>query len=230
MAYAEVIAKSTKVFKNLPEEKFLFVIDLHALSKLDVDFSPTNLEPMSSASIILRAYRIFALQKLRFQNNSIGICILTSNSFRLVMNFTSNINVIIEKLSSISVGNENPEEVVAYDFDSLLNCIYKLREFHKDCLFRVIMTYNRDDCLPIIEQLDKNIFSMFCSPKFYFDIVYVSKYDIATNKMVQTIYAKLSLLCNPWSYKVCVQRKPIAIINGITTLLPHPYTRELATK
>jgi len=229
MSYSKICEKSPKVFKKLPEEKILFVIDLYSILKMDIDFSPTNLEPMSSLDIILRAYKIFALQKLRFQNNSFGICVLTSHSFKLVMDFTSNINVIIEKLSCISTENDKSEKV-AYDFDSLLKSIGKLRDFHKDCIFRVIMTYNRDDCLPIIKQLDKNIFNMFCSKTFYFDIVYICENNVTTDEMARTIYAKLSLLCNPWSFKICVQRKPISIINGITTLLPHPYTREVETK
>jgi len=228
MSHSEVVEKTPSVFKKLPEEKFLFVIDLYALSKSDIDFSPSNLEPMSSLSIILRGYRIFALQKLRFQNNSFGICVLTRHSFKLVMDFTSNINIIIEKLSSISIENEKFEEVATYDFDCLLKSISKLREFHKNSIFRVIMTYNRDNCLPIIKKLDKNIFNMFCSPTFYFDIVYVCKNDISTDEMAQIIYAKLSLLCSPLSYKICVQRKPMSIINGITTLLSHPHTRKRA--
>lgn len=222
--------KTPKAFKKLPEEKFLFVIDLYTLSKLDIDLSSTNLESMSSLAIILKAYRIFALQKLRFQNNSFGICVLTPHSFNLVLDFTSNVNIIIEKLSSLLNENEHFEEVSSYSFDSLLKSIYKLRELHKNDVFRVIMTYNRDNCLPNIKKLDKNTFDMFCSPTFYFDIVYVCENDISTDKMAQTIYARLALLCSPVSYKVCVQRKPISIINGIITLLPHSYTRKQAIK
>jgi len=234
MSYANALSKKfTKTpieFKNLPDEKILFVMDSYALSKTDIDFSPTNIDSMSSVTIIRRAYRFFALQKNRFQNNSFGICLLTPHSFNLVMDFTTNINVVIEKLSSILNQNDKPEEVVAYDFGPLLKYIGKLRNLHKDCIFRVIMTYNRDDCLPIIEPLDKKTFNIFCSPTFYFDTVYVCENNIETDEMAQTIYGKLALLCSTWSQKVCVQRKPMAIINGITSLLPHPYTRELTSK
>lgn len=234
MSYANALSKnlikSPVVFKKLPDEKILFVIDSYALSELDIDFHPFNLDSMSSLAIILRAYRFYALQKTRFQNNSFGICILTPHSFNLVMDFTTNIKVIIEKLSSISIQNDKPEEVASYDFGSLLKFVAKLRNMHKDSIFRVIMTYNRDDCLPIIEPLDKKTFSIFCSPTFYFDTVYICENNTETNEMAQTIYGKLALLCNPWSYKVYVQRKPISIINGIASLLPHPYTRELSSK
>lgn len=234
MSYANALSKNLvktpKEFKRLPEEKILFIIDSYALSKQDIDFSPTNIDPMSSLSIIQRACRIFALQKNRFQNNSFGICILTPHSFRHLMDFTSNINNIIEKLSTISVQNDKPEEVAAYDFGPLLRYVEQLRNIHKDCLFRVIMTYNRDDCLPIIEPLNKKTFNIFCSPTFYFDTVYVCGNNIEMDEMTQTIYGKLALLCSTWSYKVCVERKPVSIINGIIALLPHPYTRELTTK
>lgn len=234
MSYASALSKNlvkTPVeFKKLPDEKILFVIDSYALSKSDIDFHPSNLDPMSSLAIIQRAYRFFALQKTRFQNNSFGICILTPHSFNLVMDFTSNIKVIIEKLSSISIQNDKPEEVAAYDFSPLLKFVGKLRNLHKDSMFRVIMTYNRDDCLPIIEPLDKKTFSIFCSPTFYFDTVYICENNIETDEMAQTIYGKLALLCNPWSYKVYVQRKPMSIVNGIASLLPHPYARELTSK
>jgi len=200
------------------------------LLKLDIDFSPTNLDPMSSVAIIQRACRFFALQKNRYQKNSFGLCILTQHSFNLLMDFTSNINIIIEKLSSLLIQNDKPEEVAAYDFGPLLKYVGKLRNLNKDSVFRVIMTYNRDDCLPIIEPLDKKTFSLFCSPSFYFDIVYICQNNIETDEMAQNIYGKLALLCNTWSYKVCVQRKPVSIINGITSLLPHPFTRELKTE
>lgn len=234
MSYANALSKnSTKTpieFKKLPDEKILFVIDTYALSKFDIDFSPTNIDPMSSVAIIRRAYRFFALQKNRFQNNSFGICLLTPYSFNLVLDFTTNINIVVEKLSSVLIQNDKPEEAAAYDFGPLLKYIGKLRNLHKDCIFRVIMAYNRDDCLPIIEPLDKKTFNIFCSPTFYFDTIYVCENNIEKDDMAQTIYGKLALLCSTWSYKVCVQRKPIAIINGITSLLPHPYTRELSTK
>lgn len=234
MSYAKALAKKAVrpavEFNTLPDEKILFIIDTYALTKLDIDFSPTNLDSMSSLAIIQRAFRFFALQKNRYQNNSFGICILTPHSYKLVLDFTSNINIIVEKLSSILVQNENPEEVAAYDFAPLLKYVGELRCIHKDCMFRVIMTYNRDDCLPIIDVLDKDTYSIFCSPKFYFDTVYISGNDIHTDEMAQTIYGMLALLCNTWSYKVCVQRKPIAIINGIATLLPHPNARELISK
>lgn len=233
MSYANAVSKkvekTTTIFKKLPDEKILFVIDSFALSKFDIDFSPTNLDSMSSLDIILRAYRIFALQKNRFQNNSFGICILTVRSFKLIVDFTSDINIIIEKLSSIVVRNDKPE-VAAYDFGPLLKYIGTLRNIHKDNVFRVIMTYNRDDCLPIIEPLDKNTFSIFCSPTFYFDTIYICENNIETDEMAQTMYGKLALLCNSWSYKICVQRKPISIINGVISLLPHPFLRKVTTE
>ena len=179
MLYASALSKSLRKtpleFKSLPDEKILFVIDTYALSKTDIDFSPTNIDSMSSVAIIQRAYRFFALQKNRFQNNSFGICLLTPHSFNLIMDFTTNINIVIDKLSSILTQNDKPEEVVAYDFGPLLKYVGKLRNLHKNCIFRVIMTYNRDDCLPIIEPLDKKTFNIFCSPTFYFDTVYVLK-------------------------------------------------------
>lgn len=234
MSYANALSKHlTKTpvqFKKLPDEKILFVIDSYALSKLDIDFSPTNLESMSSLAIVLRACRFFVLQKNRFQNNSFGICILTPLSFNVVLDFTSNINTVIEKLSSILIQNDNSEEAETYDFGPLLKYVGKLRNLQQDCLFRVILTYNRDDCLPILEPLDKKTYDIFCSSKLFFDTVYVCKNNIESDGMAQYIYGKLALLCNAWSYKVCVQRKPIAIVNGITSLLPHPYTRELTTK
>lgn len=234
MSYAKAVSKNLVktpiAFKKLPDEKILFVIDSYTLSNLDIDFSPTNLDPMSSLAIIQRAYRFFALQKNRYQNNSYGICILTPQLFTPVLDFTSDINVVIEKLSSILIPNGIPEEVAAYDFGPFLKYVAKLRNSHKDCVFRVIMTYNRDDCLPIIEPLDKITFNIFCSPSFYFDTVYICENNIETDVMAQTIYGKLALLCSTWSYKVCAQRKPISIINGITSLLPHPQIRELASK
>lgn len=234
MSYAKALAKNLEKppveFKTLSDEKILFIIDSYALTKLDIDFSPTNLESMSTLAIIQRACRFFAIQKNRFQNNSFGICILTPQSYRMVLDFTSNINIVVEKLSSLLVQNETPEEVAAYDFGPLLKFVAELRNAHKDSVFRVIMTYNRDDCLPIIDPLDKNTYSIFCSPTFYFDTVYICENDIDTDEMAQTIYGMLALLCSTWSYKVCVQRKPIAIINGIASLLPHPTARELITK
>lgn len=234
MSYASAVSKNLVktpvVFKTLPEEKILLIIDSYALTKLDITFSPTNLDPMSSLAIVHRALRFFVLQKNRYQNNLFGICLLTPHSYSLVMDFTSNINTIIDKLSSILTQNNEPEEAAAYDFGPLMKFIGKLRNVHKDCVFRVIMTYNRDDCLPIIEPLDKITFNVFCSPTFFFDTIYICGNNIETDEMAQTIYGKLALLCSNWSYKVCVQRKPVAIINGITALLPHPNTRELATK
>ncbi|XP_025412511.1 uncharacterized protein LOC112684953 [Sipha flava] len=234
MSYAKALSKNlvkpSVEFKTLPNEKILFIIDSFALTKLDIDFSPTNLESMSSLAIIQRACRFFALQKNRYQNNSFAICILTPHSYKFILDFTSNINIIVEKLSSILIQNEKPEEVAAYDFGPLLKFVAELRNMHKDSVFRVIMTYNRDDCLPIIESLDKNTYSIFCSPTFYFDTVYICENNIDNDEMAQTIYGMLALLCNTWSYKVCVQRKPIAIINGIASLLPHPHARELTSK
>lgn len=234
MSYADALSKNlTKIpieFKKLPDEKILFVIDSFALSKTDIDFSPTNIDSMSSVAILRRAFRFFALQKNRFQNNSFGICVLTPHSFNVVMDFTTNINIIVEKLSSILIHNDKSEDAAAYDFGPLLKYIGKLRNLHKDSIFRVIMSYNRDDCLPIIEPLDKKTFNIFCSPTLYFDTVYVCDNNIETDEMAQIIYGKLALLCSTWSYKICVQRKPMAIINGITSLLPHPFVRELTTK
>lgn len=234
MSYASAVSKNLVktpvVFKELPEEKILFIIDTYSLTKLDITFSPTNLDPMSSLAIIQRALRFFVLQKNRYKNSFFGICILTPHSYSPVMDFTSNTNTIIEKLSSILTKNYKPEEAAAYDFGALMKHVGRLRNLHKDSGFRVIMTYNRDDCLPIIEPLDKVTFSTFCSPTFYFDIIYICGNNIETDEMAQTIYGKLALLCSNWSYKVCVQRKPVAIINGITSLLPHPFARELATK
>lgn len=232
MSYAKAVAKNLVktpiVFAKLPPEKILFVIDSYSLADLDIDFSPTNLDPMSSVAIIMRAFRFFALEKNRYQNNSFGICLLTPHSYRLVLDFTSNIKMFIEKLSSIMTQQQyNFEEAAAYNFSSLMKCVGQLRDSNKDCIFRVIMTYNRDDCLPIIDPIDPMTFSFFCSPTFYFDTVYICQNNIETDEMALTIYGKLALLCNPWSYKVCVQRKPVSITNGITSLLPHPNTREL---
>lgn len=233
MSYASALSKNlvkTPVFKKLPDEKVLFVIDSYTLSKYDINLGSKNFDPVSSLAIIEGAYKFLAMQKNLFRNNSLGICILTPHSFNLVMDFTSDVNTVIEKLSSISVQNNKPEEVAAYDFGPFLKFVGKLRNLHKDSIFRVIMTYNRDDCLPIIEPLDPNTFSVFCSPTFYFDTVYVCGNNIETDEMAQNIYGKLALLCNTWSYKICVQRKPMSIMNGIASLLPHPNARELSKK
>lgn len=234
MSYANAVTKKLVktpiVFPKLPAEKILFVIDSYSLTNLDIDFSPTNLDSMSSLAIIIRAFRFFALEKNRYQNNFFGICLLTPHSYNLVLDFTSNIKIVVEKLSSILIQRNNSEEVAAYDFCPLMKCVGRLRDLNKDCVFRVIMTYNRDDCLPIIEPLDAKTFNIFCSPTFYFDTVYVCQNNIETDEMAQTIYGKLALLCNTLSFKVCVQRKPVAIMNGIISLLPHPNTREINSK
>lgn len=234
MSYANALLKNTMktpmVFKKLPDEKILFVIDLYALSKFDIDFSPKNINPMSSLAIIQRACRFFAMEKNRLKKNYFGICVLTPHSFHLIMDFTTNIKTVIEKLLSISIQNDKPEEVASYDFGPFLKYIGTLRNSHKDCIFRAIMIYNRDDCLPIIDSLDTNTFNIFCCSTFYFDIVYICQNNIEHDEMAQNIYGKLALLCNDWSYKVCVQRKPMSIINGITSLLPHCQIRELTTK
>lgn len=228
-AVSKNLAKTTADFKKLPDEKILFIIDTYTLSKLDINFGAANLDPMSSLAIIQRAYRFYALQKNRYQKNFLGICLLTPHSFNLALDFTTDMKEIVEKLSFKSIVNKS-EEAAAYDFGPLLKFVGKLRNMHKDCIFRVIMTYNRDDCIPILEPLDEKTFSIFCSPTFYFDTVYICGNNIESDEMAQNIYGKLALLCNKWSYKVCVERKPMSIMNGITSLLPHPRTRELITK
>ncbi|VVC34572.1 Hypothetical protein CINCED_3A000505 [Cinara cedri] len=229
MSYANALSKNKiktpTIFKNLPNEKILFVVDSYALSRFDIDLSPTNLVPISSLTVIKKAIRLFALEKNRFQNHSFGICVITSQSFNKVLDFTSNLNTVFDKLLSISIQLDKPEEVASYDFGPLLKYVRQMRNMHKDSIFRVIMTYNRDDCLPIIEQFDKMTFNIFCSRLFFFDIVYVCENNIETDEMAQNNYGKLALLGNPWSFKVCVQRKPFAIINGIMSLLPHPFVR-----
>lgn len=229
MSYANAlsknIVKTPMVFKKLPDEKILFVIDSYALSKLDIDFNTNKMEPMSSLAVIQEAYKLFALQKNCLQNNYFGICILTSQSYKMIMDFTTNINKIIETLNSISIQNDK-SEIASYDFGPLLRYVGELRILHKDCILRVIMTYNRDDCFPIIDPLDRNTFNLFCSSTFYFDIVYVCEKNIEHDSTAQNIYGKLALLCNAWSYKACVQRKPISIINGIVSLLPNPQLRK----
>lgn len=230
MSYANALTKNmgktSMVFKKLPDEKILFVIDSYALSKLDIEFSTKRMESMSSLAVIQEAYRFFTIQKNRFQNNYFGICILTPHSFDMIMDFTTNINKVIEKLYSISIQNDKPE-IASYDFGPLLRYVGELRNMHKDGIFRIIMTYNRDDCFPIIDPLDRNTFNVFCSSTFYFDIVYVCEKNIEHDTTLQNIYGKLALLCNAWSFKLCVQRKPMSIINGIVSLLPNPQIREL---
>lgn len=232
MSYANILLKNKErtpiIFKHQPDEKILFVIDSYALTMFDIDFSSTNMAPMSSLTVIKKAYRLFALEKNRFQNHSFGICVLTSQSFNFILDFTSNLEIVLEKLSSISIQLDKPEEVASYDFGSLLKHITKMRIMYHDTIFRVIMTYNRDDCLPIIEHLSCLVFNTFSSQLFYFDTVYICENNIETDEMAQNNYGKLALLCNPWSYKVCAQRKPFAIINGIMSLLPHPFVRECA--
>lgn len=229
MSYASALTKNkekiSSIFKTLPHEKILFVIDSFALSKFDINFGLVNLLPMSSLTVIIKAYKLFASEKNRLQNHSFGICVLTPQSFVLIQDFTTNLNTLFEKLASISIQLDKPEEVASYDFNPLLKYIGKMRSAHKDTMFRVIMSYNRDDCLPIIDHLDKFTFNTFCSQSFFFDTVYICENNIETDEMAQNNYAKLALLCNSGSYKVCVQRKPFAIINGIMSLLPHPYVR-----
>ncbi|XP_050439014.1 uncharacterized protein LOC126844683 [Adelges cooleyi] len=226
-ALSKNIVKTPVDLKKMPAEKILFVIDAYTLTQMDINFGPSSIDAISSLKIIERAYKYFALMKNRYQSNQFAICLLTPLSYNMVLDFTSDIKVIIKELTLLSNSLFINEDVAAYDFGPFLTFVAKLRTSHKDSVFRVLMSYNRDDCLPIIDVLDENTFSTFCSPNFFFDIIYICGNNIKIDEMAQTIYGKLAVLCNPLSYKVCVQRKPMAIMNGLSSLLPHPHVRVL---
>ncbi|XP_050527325.1 uncharacterized protein LOC126897628 [Daktulosphaira vitifoliae] len=229
MSYASILSKNLKKgplkLKKLPEEKILLVIDLFKLSELDIKFGSSHFDAISSLTIIQRAFKYFVSHKNLYYNNQFAICLLTPFSYDLILDFTSDVKIISKELLLIPTSISITEDIAAYDFGPFLKFVAQLRSIHKDSIFRVVMSYNRDDCLPIIDSLDKNTYSIFSSPSFFFDIVYICKNNLEIDEMAQNIYGKLALLCNPWSYKICTQRKPMAIMNGISSLLPHPLVR-----
>ncbi|XP_050428030.1 uncharacterized protein LOC126838006 isoform X2 [Adelges cooleyi] len=215
-------SKASLVTQKLAKEKILLVIDTSA--------DPSMSNP-STLAVILQCFRQLSILKNRqIPDNQFAVCTINNYSYTNVSDFTTDTEALSRKLHSVNSLCQQPGNYCPYyKFDGLLDFVTRkyadnMTQKDEDYIFRVILTYNRDYCLPHINEISPITKSILRSPRFYFDFIHISAFEI--NNRTQLVFDQLAVLCNPWSYKLKAERNPLSIISTVCEFLMHPMARD----
>ncbi|CAG9559844.1 unnamed protein product [Danaus chrysippus] len=162
-----------------------------------------------------------------------ALFVLNDSDVQYIQNFTNNVKDIINAIDYVQ-----PEECTQETFDfqkifKILKQDIQIPEYKQsECILpppyvvRMIVLYNRSNCIPVIQQDDPYFNFLKKHLFFYFDILYAHEDDCALYKC-EEIYDALQDLDNGYSFVFEVSKNATKIHDCIAKLLAHPLQRPL---